>query len=61
MQQNNSLARRLGPYPGIWLDNAMWKLGNQSALFFPAFKAAGGQLDEIVLGNRRHRWENHHT
>jgi hypothetical protein len=30
-------------------DHASWKLGNQSAKFFKALKAAGGELDEIVL------------
>jgi hypothetical protein len=47
--QPSIVAQEKGPWFGIWLDHAAWKLGNQSAKFFPAFKAAGGQLDEIVL------------
>ena len=38
-----------GPWPGLWLDHAARQFGRQSALFFPALKAAGGTLDEIVL------------
>ena len=30
-------------------DHVSWKLGNQSAKFFKALKAAGGELDEIVF------------
>jgi hypothetical protein len=38
-----------GPWPGIWLDAAAAEMGKQSELFFEAYKAAGGALDEIVL------------
>ena len=36
-------------WPGIWLDSAAQRFGDQSAKFFAAYSAAGGQLDEIVL------------
>lgn len=47
--QPSIVSQEKGPWPGIWLDHAAWRLGNQSAKFFAAYKAAGGELDEIVL------------
>jgi hypothetical protein len=47
--QPDFVAQEKGPYPGIWLAHASWTLGNQSATYFKALKAAGGELDEIVL------------
>jgi hypothetical protein len=47
--QPSVVAQEKGPWPGIWLDHAGWRVGNQSAKFFAAYKAAGGELDEIVL------------
>ena len=45
----NVVANWIGPWPGIWWDHSAEWLGNQSHEFFSAFKAAGGELDEIVL------------
>ena len=45
----NVVANWIGPWPGIWWDHSAEWLGNQSLEFFSAYKAAGGELDEIVL------------
>ena len=47
--QPDIVGQMKGPWPGLWLDHAARQFGRQSALFFPALKAAGGTLDEIVL------------
>ena len=41
------VAQEKGPWPGIWLDNAAWAMGNQSAKFFAEYKRQGGELDEV--------------
>ena len=45
----NVVANWIGPWPGIWWDHSAEWLGNQSLEFFSAYKAAGGELDELVL------------
>ena len=36
------------PFPGVWLDHTTARLAAQSDLFFHAYAAAGGALDEII-------------
>ena len=49
-----------GPFTGLWWDRGAELLGAQSAKFFKALKAAGGQLDEIVLDTEL-GWEGFDT
>ena len=49
-----------GPFTGIWWDKAAAALGRQSAMFFEAYAAAGGALDEMVLDTEL-GWEGFDT
>lgn len=37
------------PFSGLWADHALTALRTQSELFFKAYKAANGSVDELVL------------
>jgi hypothetical protein len=37
------------PFSGLWADHALAALRTQSQLFFAAYKAANGRVDELVL------------
>ena len=47
------------PFTGLWWDHAVAALAAQGALFWPAYAAAGGQLDELVVDWEEGMWGPH--